>query len=52
MWYKTKEEAEKACIDKKKKYETEFIAVKDAVKDIYWAVRKGMKEMKEMKWST
>lgn len=40
MWYSTKEEAEKACEEKKKKYKLNFYVLKDSEKeDCYWAQR-------------
>lgn len=41
MWYKTKEEAEKACERKEKQFGVEFIVLKDSEReDCYWAQRK------------
>lgn len=40
MWYKTKKEAEEACVEKRKKYDGEFRVSKDSEKeDCYWAQR-------------
>lgn len=40
MWYRSKEEAEKACLEKEKRFHEKFVAIKDSEEpDCWWATR-------------